>query len=154
MLREADRERWNIQPVTPETLPFVVDYCVRCITGRPTAEDFLNLLERYRERLAGENYWCFVALAGAEPVGYVDLEVRTYEGERTLWVSELYVRGDWRRQGIGTALLRKALAWAGEQGWPALYASTETENAAARRVLRKVGFRPERTIFRGRPGEK
>lgn len=126
---------------------------MHCVTSQPTEEDFQNLLERYQKRLAGEDYWCFVALAEREPVGYIDLEVRTYEGQRTLWVGELYVRGDRRGQGIGTALLRRALAWAGEQGWSDLYASTETGNMEAQQVLRKVGFQPERVIFRSRPGE-
>ncbi len=41
--KNAPMQGWSIQPVAPETLPFVVDYCVRCISGQPTGEDFQNL---------------------------------------------------------------------------------------------------------------
>ncbi|MGC8958890.1 MAG: GNAT family N-acetyltransferase [Chloroflexia bacterium] len=51
------------------------------------------------------------------------------------------VRAEWRRQGLGRALLAEALRWAGRQGLPVVL-QTRRENLPARRLFEESGFRP------------
>jgi RimJ/RimL family protein N-acetyltransferase len=53
----------------------------------------------------------------------------------------IFVHQDYRGQGLGTALTRLALRFAGEMGFAEVYLATELSNLAAVRLYRKVGFR-------------
>lgn len=68
-------------------------------------------------------------------------------GEGDLGEVAVVVRDDWQRRGIGTALLRRLLAYAGRAGFAALVGHTTADNnRAAARLLRRLGVAalPER----------
>jgi RimJ/RimL family protein N-acetyltransferase len=50
------------------------------------------------------------------------------------------VHPDWRRQGVATALVDRAVAWADERGIHKLTAQVMSHNVAALGVLQKAGF--------------
>ncbi|MCS7032814.1 MAG: GNAT family N-acetyltransferase [Phycisphaerae bacterium] len=61
---------------------------------------------------------------------------------RTLHLLDLRVDFDYRRQGLGTALMLKAVCTAREGGHRALTAETRTDNYPAIAFLRKLSFEP------------
>jgi len=59
------------------------------------------------------------------------------------WIEELYVRDDYRRQGLGDRLLSMAMEWAGGRGLRALDLEVAVEGhnlEAAERLYYKKGF--------------
>lgn len=69
-------------------------------------------MTRFLEQLlTSENEFCLVYVEGDEVLGYVVSEIQDQGGYefRSGEISGLFVRQEWRRQGIGTALVRAAL---------------------------------------------
>ena len=60
----------------------------------------------------------------------------------TLRILDIRVDFDFRRQGLGTALLCAAIAYANDAGHRALAAETPTDNYPAIGFLRKLAFEP------------
>jgi GNAT superfamily N-acetyltransferase len=79
----------------------------------------------------------FVAMAGGEIVGYSGL-CKLHEGvaEDGLTV----VRRDWRRRGLATALKRRELAWAAQNGIREIVTWTQVGNDGMRRANELLGF--------------
>jgi GNAT superfamily N-acetyltransferase len=77
-----------------------------------------------RDGLGPERWFdCLVADVGAEVVGYA-LVCRGYEAhtaKRRLWLSDLYVRADARRTGVGRALMVEVARLAIAQDCEAVY---------------------------------
>jgi RimJ/RimL family protein N-acetyltransferase len=80
----------------------------------------------------------FVALADGEIVAYCGLCGHDNHGvaEDGLTV----VRRDWRRRGLATALKRRELAWAAEQGLREVVTWTQDGNEGMRRVNQSLGY--------------
>ena len=70
-----------------------------------------------------------VALADGRIQGYVGLTANDEHG--IAWVGDLVVDRQWRRQGIGTALLREAARWGRDQGFRRLVIELQTKNYPA-----------------------
>jgi aminoglycoside 6'-N-acetyltransferase I len=84
---------------------------------------FMNLSLRYE----------YVPEATRSPVGYI-------EG--------IYVKDEYRHQGIGKAMLKYAEQWALAQGCIELASDALIENTASHEFHRKTGFREaERTVY-------
>jgi RimJ/RimL family protein N-acetyltransferase len=81
-----------------------------------------------------------VNLSDGRVVGH--LSVSREEGPVTRHVASLgmVVASDWRRKGVGTALLQEAIRWGREMGVEKLALSVYPDNHAARALYRKVGF--------------
>ena len=62
---------------------------------------------------------------------------------RRAHISDLYVEESCRRAGIATALVADALALARARGLECVTLEVETDNAGARRLYEKLGFRGE-----------
>lgn len=83
----------------------------------------------------------WVAERDGEAVGALCGEVR---GSGDLgWVTQLAVRRDARRHGVGGALLRRALARFAERGLPGAGLVVRTSNAGGVALYEGLGFRPE-----------
>jgi mycothiol synthase len=80
----------------------------------------------------------FIALAGAEIVGYSGLMAHDNDGvaEDGLTV----VARDWRRRGLGKALKQRELAWAKEAGLREVVTWTQRGNDAMRAVNERLGY--------------
>jgi GNAT superfamily N-acetyltransferase len=85
-----------------------------------------------------------LARRAEESVGVACL-ARTFtleHGGYVWWLDELYVIPELRSQGIGKALLDRAIALAREADAAALELEVEVEHARAARLYERAGFRP------------
>jgi ribosomal protein S18 acetylase RimI-like enzyme len=84
-----------------------------------------------------------VAEAGDGPAGFVHLEtaVDFFTRERHGHVSTLVVAPEYERQGVGRALLDAAEAWCRARGYRLLTLHVFEQNASARRLYERAGFR-------------
>ena len=83
----------------------------------------------------------FVAL-GARLVGAVGAFQKLIHGDRTGYVHMLAVRPDFRRRGLGSALLRRCLRSFREAGWKDAVLDTDTRHPEAVRLYLSHGFLP------------
>lgn len=82
---------------------------------------------------------CFLVADEEDEIrGYLDMTVQAWQ--RTGWINDMSVFKEYRRQGIGTALLRAALQWAREHDLRAVMLETQTKNYPAICFYRKHGF--------------
>ncbi|HEY6072736.1 MAG TPA: GNAT family N-acetyltransferase [Anaerolineales bacterium] len=78
--------------------------------------------------------------------GYVDEElagqIRVYKNWNLYaYIDDIAVKGQFRRQGVGRALIMEAIGWARQGGYPGLMLETQNINAAACRLYESCGFR-------------
>lgn len=79
-----------------------------------------------------------VASNGREICGYT--AVRSLPGNGLAWVQDIAVAPEWRREGIGSRLLREAAAWAVEQNLPRLVVEVQTRNVPGISFCRALGL--------------
>ncbi|MBI4655643.1 MAG: GNAT family N-acetyltransferase [Elusimicrobia bacterium] len=137
----------SIRQADEITIEFVVDYCLRCDFKNYSKNEFRQLKKKYLRRLDTGTYWCFVAQIKARPVGYVDFEITSEYGNSHLWVCELYVHEVLRGKGIGTALMNYAIKFARKKGFKEIFACTENDNIASKRVFKKTKYIPARIVY-------
>lgn len=77
-------------------------------------------------------------------VGFAEVSIRSHaEGcssGRIAYLEGWFVKGDWRRRGIGAMLVKAVEAWGREQGCTEMAADAEVENRAGVEAHRAVGF--------------
>ncbi len=98
-----------------------------------------GVIARYERGLA----WGMVAVAEGQPVGYGQLARWGRRGE----ISDLVVGEEWRGQGIGTAIVRRLLEIAREQGLGEVEIGAAESNPRAAALYRQLGFREKRRIL-------
>lgn len=83
-----------------------------------------------------------VILAGSEPDGLALLRFRPsfWSGELDAYLEELYVTPERRNQGLGRALMERAIEFARERGATRMDLGTSTDDTAARALYEKLGF--------------
>lgn len=122
------------------------------ISVRPAVEDDINALctlddiaQREEERrefirrevAAGD---CFVAVIDETVVGYGVLNYTFYDNG---WIDMIYIHSDYRRRGVGTALLRHLELHCRT---PKLFTSTNGSNLEMQSLLAKLGYEPSGVI--------
>jgi len=138
---------------------------------RPATVDDLDEIIRLRAAVAGEGRWIgaelpldeegdrrmiggaiergafFVAELGAEQVGHLGMDVPRYK------VADLgmMVKDGHRGQGVGSALLERAIEYAREQGCHKIALQHWPHNQAARRLYERYGFEQEGYLRRQYP---
>jgi streptothricin acetyltransferase len=113
---------------TPLDPPFVsVDYNM-------DEQDQAEIAKRLKENdglyLAAERNGRLVAL--------LDLEREAWRDTGVIW--NIVLDRAYRRQGLGTRLMERAIRWARRRGLRALMAETQTNNLPACRFYQKTGF--------------
>ncbi|SFF38904.1 aminoglycoside 6'-N-acetyltransferase I [Fontimonas thermophila] len=88
---------------------------------------------------------CFVAVAdGDQVLGFIELSLRSSvdgcASSPVGYVEGLFVIPKWRRQGIGKALLARAMDWFREAGCTEMAADAEIDDIATQRYWTCVGF--------------
>jgi GNAT superfamily N-acetyltransferase len=83
-----------------------------------------------------------IAEDGGEPVGFA---AGLSRGDRVAELTELYVRPDARRAGLGTELVRAVLA---ALGAAYVRVAVGVDNDPGRRFYRQLGFQPEQLVLR------
>jgi GNAT superfamily N-acetyltransferase len=109
--------------------------------GEPTPSPEA-LATRIAELDARRNF--VVLLAGTGPDGLVVLRFRPsiWSDAQECYLAELYVRPARRRNGIGRALVREAIAVAREKGADRIELGTGEDDAPARALYGAMGFSP------------
>ena len=98
-----------------------------------------------------------IALAGPDIVGSLVMNVTFPASQLTLalYIRDLYVAKTARRRGVGQMLVAAAMRLRVSEGFSALEWTTDSTNAAARRLYEAGGARKlERTYFNERRGMK
>jgi len=84
-----------------------------------------------------------VAVEGDETVGFVSAVETTHPDKGTeMFLYELAVREDRRRQGIGAALVRELASIAVDNGCYGMWVGTDSHNDAALATYRSAGAEP------------
>jgi GNAT superfamily N-acetyltransferase len=84
----------------------------------------------------------FVLTRGTTVLGMVSLlfTISTSEGGKVAWLEDLVVRPNSRGKGLGTRLMRAAVAWAEKKGISRITLLTDTSNSGSRRLYQRHGF--------------
>jgi aminoglycoside 3-N-acetyltransferase I len=96
---------------------------------------------RVHELLADPKTVFVVALDADEPIGFVfgyEL-IRRHGDPSALFVYEIEVAEEWRRRGVGTALMRELERIAGERGIRTGWVLTNASNEEAMAFYRSLG---------------
>ena len=99
------------------------------------------------ERLRANDAAVFAARCEGTPSSHVDgfmqllPKFSTARMQRDWILNDLYVREDVRREGVAKALMREAEAWAKRTGAGRLTLKTQVDNAAARKLYERLGWR-------------
>jgi len=115
----------------------------RVFTPRPGFYDEVGA--KYREAIAREDQLVVVAQEDDEVVGMAYAEARTpsrFSDERSLELSGVVVRSDFRGQGVGRALVADAARFATERGIPWVELKTFSPNQGAMEFWESLGFTP------------
>lgn len=130
--------------------------------GRDKADLVFDLFDKYRvfygyppdietarkfiqERLDGDESVIFVALdpGTGNPVGFTQLYPK-YSSVRAIksWIlNDLYVDITYRKQGIGEALIKKAMDFARQTRSDFVELSTAVDNYTAQSLYERIGFK-------------
>ena len=90
-----------------------------------------------RDVTAGGNVYVAVALADEERAGYAEIRMIAGEGQ----IYNIAIASEFRREGIGEALLRHLIDKADADGCKLVTLEVRSGNEAAMELYKKLGFR-------------
>lgn len=157
--RPADAPPAGIEIVSwaerPELARGMYEVAVEAYRDMPGGED--EAMEPFEDWLAHDMAGSgdrpeatFVALAGAEVIGYAKFSLT--EAQPTVAFHDTTgVKRAWRGRGVAGALKRVQIAWAQEHGYERLVTANEVRNEPIRRLNARLGYReaPGRILLRG-----
>jgi len=84
----------------------------------------------------------FVAEKDGVVVGYIATQTIPYMRghDKTLWIEYIVIKKEYRRQGVGTALLKKLKDHAQQHQVDSIYATINPDNTASIKLHQKLGF--------------
>ena len=102
------------------------------------------------DRLRREESVIFLALAGEEAVGFVQLyPCFSSTAMKRMWIlNDLFVDPAARQRGAGRALMERARQWALETKADGLWLETAVDNHPAQRLYESLGWKRDNHYFR------
>ncbi|MFC2079273.1 GNAT family N-acetyltransferase [Candidatus Bipolaricaulota bacterium] len=112
------------------------------------SEGVRQSLSRF-DALNSDCVWCLIAFSGDRPVGLAILTRTPKLDARIgfLYLDEIHVMRQYRRQGIGKALLSGCRDVAQEAGLAGIRLLARIDNEPARRLYESAGFRGNETML-------
>ena len=136
----------SIRAVCREDLTALLELYVHLNPDNAAVPDDVLLLPAWERILSDPNVYCFVAETGGVLTGSCLLAVvpNLTRGARSFGVIENVVtHRDYRRQGIGTRLMRRALHAAWDAGCYKAMLQTGSRTPATHAFYRACGFSPD-----------
>lgn len=135
-----------IRQATPDDAPLILRF-IRALAAYERLERYVTATEEgVREALSGPHpaTEALVAEDGGTPVGYAFFfqTFSTFLGQRALYLEDLFVAPEARRQGIGRALLARVAQIGIQRGCGRVEWAVLDWNAAAIRFYRQLGAEP------------
>jgi len=81
-----------------------------------------------------------LALSKGEIIGEIDISVKNLSRIKHVGVLSMGILKDYQRLGLGSALLKEAIAWSANLGLKRIELSVFASNKAARKLYEKHGF--------------
>ena len=106
-------------------------------------ESDLALAEKFiKTRLANHESVIFVALEGDLPIGFTQLypKYSSVSAVKNWILNDLYVESNYRKQGIGEALIKTAMDFAKGDGATYVQLETAVDNYTAQSLYEGIGF--------------
>jgi len=124
-----------------------MDYHARIHPHFMRAEQGHIAFEKHaRENMKSRDYAVFVALDGEKVIGYTLLQTRkpppVYDEATFGFLSDIAVKEEYRRQGVGERLLKRALRWFKDRGIKWIELSVVYGNPSGYPFWKKQGFKP------------
>jgi mycothiol synthase len=141
----------EIRPIRAEDVRAVFDAAVEAFRDHFGEFDGSDAeFARWSEDPTFDRDLLVVAWAGAEVAGAVqaavDIEENEREGYRRGWTDPVFVRRPWRRRGLASTLLARALLRLREAGMTSAQLDVDAENPhAASELYARLGFTVERS---------
>jgi GNAT superfamily N-acetyltransferase len=110
------------------------------LRGNDTGADIENLHEGYFSDEGNSGFW--VADYRGRIVGMIGVQ---RVGEHVAEIRRMRVHEDFRRKGVGTALIERALSFCRERGYLKVTLDVPIEREPAIRLIEKFGFSHART---------
>lgn len=131
------------KPAEPEMIKAVTDLMIAQMNSLSvpiTEEALLKTVESALLPDSGAEF--FVAELDHVIVGgaFLNKGVGLDKGGPYIWLNDLYVRKDFRRQGIARKLLLKVLYWAEQEEFKGIELETGVNNAATKKLYNSLGF--------------
>lgn len=142
-----------IRKAKPEELQIVQDLNHDLFLSDADKDPYLNLNWPYEDgknyfqkMISGETGICLLAEISGQVVGYLagslKKEVPTYRPVQLAELENMFVKSEYRSQGIGEKLATEFLSWAKENGAKRALVSAFTPNTRALKFYARVGFKP------------
>lgn len=137
-LRAADEPVWR-----DLFLAYVVDFYQGKIDEQTIEATFHGMLS------ADQTMRCWVADINGKPVGFahVILHPSTWSVMPDSYLNDIFTDPNYRRHGVGRALLQEIVNTGHEEGWRKLYWKTRSDNEDAKRLYRKVAAETDWVTF-------
>jgi GNAT superfamily N-acetyltransferase len=141
----------EIRPVTPDLLRPVFDGMMEAFRDHPGGHDESpQAFDRWREEPEFDIDLLVVAFDGDEVAGGVQVGIYPDEnranGYRRGWADPVFTRRAWRRRGLASALLGRALVRMRDRGMTSAQLDVDAQNPnEALTLYERHGFRPDRS---------
>ncbi|HWD19938.1 MAG TPA: GNAT family N-acetyltransferase [Verrucomicrobiae bacterium] len=144
----------SITPITPAQVPVILEMVRELAQFERLEHEAQATEESLQQAFFGPqaNAGAWLAEVDGRPAGYAIyyFTFSSFIGRRGLWLDDLYVRPDFRRRGVGRALLATVARFSVEKNCGRLEWSALRWNETALNFYRGVGARPldEWTVLR------
>lgn len=137
-LEDGDTWGVEIRELVAGEAARLVELFAAVLAGSPTA--LMDQLDEPEAFLRDPSSFVLGAYVDGSPVGLAwGVQMRSPSGRLTSYLHELDVREDWRRNGVGSALVNEAMNVASRRGSTKFWLSTGAHNESAQALYESLG---------------